>query len=104
MTTRDSSFMQWPNFARDLCTTLTKPLDWFTFEDEAEVGVEQEDDDELFGVEERESLELISLSSSLIVSKTFDALCLMTHTSFGGATSVTNLAMRAFAILLVKSV
>lgn len=46
-----------------------------------------------------ESLAQTSLSSSLMVSSTFDVLCLMTLTNCGGATSVMNLAIRAFAIL-----
>lgn len=46
-----------------------------------------------------ESLAQTSLSSSLMVSNTFDVLCLMTLTNCGGATSVMNLAIRAFAIL-----
>ena len=70
-------------------------------DDEVEVGVRYEED-ELFGDKDRESFGLISLSSSLIVSNIFDALCLMTLTNCGGATSVTNLAMRAFAILLFR--
>lgn len=62
-------------------------------------GVEQAqplDDDELM----RESFEVLaySLSSSLIVSNTFEVLCLMTLTNCGGATSVMNLASREFAI------
>jgi uncharacterized ion transporter superfamily protein YfcC len=46
-----------------------------------------------------ESLAATSLSSSLIVSSSFDALCLMTLMYCGGAASVMNFAMREFAIL-----
>lgn len=43
----------------------------------------------------------ISLSSSLIVSKIFDALRLMTRMYCGGATSRMNFAKRGLAISLV---
>lgn len=58
-------------------------------------------DDELM----RESFEVLaySLSSSLIVSSTFEVLCLMTLTNCGGATSVMNLASREFAIIPRKN-
>jgi hypothetical protein len=65
-------------------------------EDEAEIA------DELLGSEIRLSCELISLSSSVIVSIIFDVLCLITETYCGGATSMKNLAIREFAILNVN--
>lgn len=55
---------------------------------------------EVLGGEMTESLVLISLSSSLIVSNIFEVLCLITVTYCGGATSMKNLAMREFAIFL----
>lgn len=67
----------------------------------AEVAEGEEDDDddeELFGDEARKFVALTSLSSSFIVSSIFLALCLMTLMYCGGATSVTNLAIREFAI------
>jgi len=76
---------------------LRKYLELFAFEDE------DEDDDE--GEEllrKSNSLLLASLSSSLMVSSILEARCLMTFTNCGGATSVTNLAIRAFAIELYK--
>lgn len=56
----------------------------------------------LAGDGERDSVgvRISSLSSSLIVSSIFGALCLMTLTNCGGATSVTNLASLEFAISL----
>ena len=54
---------------------------------------------ELFGGEIKLSFELISLSSSVIVSIIFVVLCLITLTYCGGATSMKNLAMREFAIV-----
>jgi hypothetical protein len=61
-------------------------------------GEEDDDDEELFGDEARKFVALTSLSSSFIVSSIFPALCLMTLMYCGGATSVTNLAIREFAI------
>ena len=58
----------------------------------------EDDDTSLFGAKERQSFVLTSLSSSVIVSNILEALYLMTLTNCGGATSVTNLAMREFAI------
>ena len=68
--------------------------------EEAEGAEGEEDDDhkELFGGEARKFFALTSLSSSFIVSSIFLALCLMTLIYCGGATSVTNLAKREFAI------
>lgn len=55
------------------------------------------DDDGLLG-EAGYSFLLQSLSSSLMVSNTFAVRRLMTLITCGGATSVTNLAIREFAI------
>lgn len=63
-----------------------------------EVELETEEEEEKV-VDLGESFALTSLSSSLMVSRTLDVLCLMTLTNCGGATSVMNLAMRAFAIV-----
>lgn len=79
-----------------LCISLRKCLDDFGVAVGGDGG-----DEPLLG--ERESLELqadgLSLSSSLMVSNILDVRCLMTVTNCGGATSMTNLAMRAFAIM-----
>ena len=66
--------------------------------EEAEGEEEDDDHKELFGDEASKFFALISLSSSFIVSSIFLALCLMTLIYCGGATSVTNLAKREFAI------
>jgi hypothetical protein len=58
--------------------------------------------DELLGSEITLSIELISLSSSAIVSIIFDVLRLITLTYCGGATSMKNLAILEFAILNVN--
>lgn len=56
------------------------------------------DDVRLLGEAAVYSFLLHSLSSSLMVSNTFDVRRLMTLIICGGATSVTNLAIREFAI------
>ena len=66
--------------------------------EEAEGEEEDDDHKELFGDEASKFFALISLSSSFIVSSIFLALCLMTLIYCGGATSVTNFAIREFAI------
>ena len=68
---------------------------------ELEAEEEEEEEEENAASCERlgESFTQTSLSSSLMVSKTLDVLCLMTLTNCGGATSVMNLAMREFAIV-----
>lgn len=58
-----------------------------------------DDTDELLGDEMAESLRLVSLSSSVIVSNIFDVLCLITATYCGGATSMKSLARRELAIV-----
>lgn len=93
--------IQWFKLERDLWTSLRKYL--VLAEAETEAASEAEDtataddadDDEEFLVE---SFELISLSSSLIVSNIFDVLCLITVTYCGGATSKKNLAILELAI------
>ena len=61
-------------------------------------GEEEDDEDEFFGDEGRKIVALTSLSSSFIVSSIFLVLYLMTLIYCGGATSVTNFAIREFAI------
>ncbi|CAK9139769.1 unnamed protein product [Ilex paraguariensis] len=81
---------------------MRKCLQVLAFEDEDEDEV---DEAELFGAKVRESFVLNSLSSSFIVSNIFEARwCLMTPTNFDGATSVTNLARRELAIILLLKV
>jgi len=83
----------WTSFKKYLVLTVAL-VEEAHVEDEAEIA------DELLGSEI--TLELISLSSSVIVSIIFDALRLITETYCGGATSMKNLAIREFAILNVN--
>lgn len=62
------------------------------------IEAEVDDDDRLLWGAAGYSFLLHSLSSSLMVSNTFDVRRLMTLIICGGATSVTNLAIREFAI------
>lgn len=94
---------------KDLCTSLTKHLDLpqlpiidlvAVVEEENEAEEKAWADGMVFAGEVLgESFAQTSLSSSLIVSNTFEVLCLMTLTNCGGATSVMNLAIREFAML-----
>lgn len=78
---------------KDLFMFLTKYLELAL----TVVGAGVVDGDGLIG-EAGYSYLLQSLSSSLMVSSTFDVRHLMTLMICGGATSVTNLANREFAI------
>lgn len=81
------------NLEKDLFMFLTKYIELAL----TTIGAGVVDDGRLLG-EAGYSFLLPSLSSSLMVSNTFDVRRLMTLIICGGATSVTNLAIREFAI------